>query len=117
MPSMAPIALQATGGLGAIALAVFCPQPGSPSVLVPIATTQPVQTAEAAEAAAAHWATREQARLVAFDPSTRRISVIAPTTASLVRALAYGFVPVAGDPSACTSPAQSLPPIPQQQHS
>lgn len=107
MPSIAPIVAQGIGGLGAIALAVFCPQPGSTSVLVPLGA--------AGEAAAADWAMRERAQLVGFDASARRVSVIAPTTLSLVHALGYGFVPVASDPSACAAPARATSPTRDKQ--
>lgn len=91
---------QAIAGLGAILLAVFCPQPGSASVLVPLGG--------AGQAAAAQWATRERAQLVAFDPSARRISVVAPSSISLIRALSYGFVPIAADLPPCSDPAAPL---------
>lgn len=84
---------QALGGLAAIMLAVFCPQPGSASVLVPIG--------QAAVGDAARWASKERAQLLAFDPAGARMTVIAPSTLSLVRALGYGFVPIAAEFPPC----------------
>ncbi|MEM7689768.1 MAG: hypothetical protein AAF291_12170 [Pseudomonadota bacterium] len=98
MRNVLPFALQGAGAVSALALAVFGPQPGRASQLLPLNGETAAQSAHLT----AQWASREDARLVAFDTSTGRATVIAPSAISLARALTYGLVPIASAPPSCT---------------
>ncbi|MEM6493036.1 MAG: hypothetical protein AAF650_01535 [Pseudomonadota bacterium] len=80
-------------GAAAVLLAIFCPQPGSASRMVPLGDQ------DAGDVAV--WAAREQARLVAYEPAGDTVIVIAPTSLSLARAAAQGLVPIAADLPVC----------------
>ena len=87
------ILAQGVIGTAAALLAVFCPQPGSASRLVPMPNTQ---TGKAGQ-----WAAEEGAQLIAYDPEGQSVTVIAPSALGLMCALAYGFVPIAADSPSC----------------
>lgn len=83
--------------VAAALLAIFCPQPGSASRMVPLGGK------DAGDVAV--WAAREEAQLVAYDPAGDTVIVLAPTALSLARAAAQGLVPIAADLPVCTPPA------------
>lgn len=93
MPDAAVFLAQGLGTLGALLVAIFGPHAGSASQLVPIGTPEP--------GAAALWASREDAQLITYDPASGSVTVIAPTTLGLLRALPYGFVPIAAEIEPC----------------
>lgn len=100
-PRSLPFALllQSLGLVAAVGLAVFGPQPGRASQLVPIIGTAGPQ---ASARQSARWAASEDAQLLAFDRDRGRATVIAPSATSLMRALAYGLIPIAADIPSCT---------------
>ena len=102
---LASVAAQSLGLCAAIALAVFAPQPGRASALIPIS---PISSQDAARMAS-HWVASEDGQWLAFDHRRGQATVIAPSALSLARALAYGFVPIASDISTCTAAKDGQP--------
>ena len=96
---------QGTAVLGAVGLAIFAPQPGRASALVPVGHSAPRDAARMA----GRWVASADARWLAFDPQTGQATVVAPNASSLMRALAYGFVPIATDIPTCTPTATRQP--------
>ena len=93
MHSLTAIALQGMTALMAIAIAGFCPHPGSASRLVSLGSAR---TREAAI-----WASSENAQLLSLDPQSQSFTVISPTASGLLHALSYGFLPIAAQPPSC----------------
>jgi len=95
----APLSLVAQGAmvLAALMLAIFAPSPGTVSLFVPIGAV----SSDEAQRRAAVWATKENALLVAHDRTRRTVTVIAPTTLSLMGALNHGFLPLAASAPSC----------------
>lgn len=79
-----------TAGLFVITL---WPASGEPAVLVPIMG----QSAQSQWS----WVAAERARLVSYDTANARLTVLAPSQASLFRAIGSGYLPLAAAPSGC----------------
>jgi len=77
----------------ALAVALFCPRPGAPALLVPVAA--------GGIAPAFAWAEREGARFLTIDTARDRAVALVPSHGSLLRALAAGIVPIAADSTGC----------------
>lgn len=83
-----------TALVGASLFAVtLWPASGEPAVLVPV-LGQPVQSQW-------QWVAHEDAKLVSYDASNARVTVLPPSQASLLRAIAQGYWPLAAAPSGC----------------
>lgn len=98
MPVLSPreLALGAVQGLliaSGLGAAIFVPRAGDPAVLVPLGA-QPIAKALA-------YAEAERAPVMTIDTATRRLVVLAPDSAGLIRALARGFVLVAAAKDGC----------------
>ena len=92
-------AAQGFGLVGAVALAILGPQPGRAVRLVPVTPSAMDQPARALS----QWASHEDAQLLSFDAQTHSATAIAPSGASLMRALSYGLIPIASDTPTCTA--------------
>ncbi|MEE4207140.1 MAG: hypothetical protein V2I39_12675 [Erythrobacter sp.] len=85
----------------AFAVALFCPRPGEPALLVPLGS--------GGLGAVTDWAEREDARFLLLDTGSEgaRSRAVAPLPShgSLLRALAAGILPIAAGKGGC---AQSM---------
>lgn len=92
----------------ALLVALACPRPGGPALLVPLGAGGMGAGVEDAIA----WAGREDARFLALDTRSTNggtarpggIVALVPDHASLLRALAAGLVPIAADTVGCAEP-------------
>lgn len=98
-----PLGVQSLGILAALALAVFAPQPGRASLLVPVVG----QATSHSYGQAALWASDENAQIIRIAPQSGAVTVIAPSGRSLARALSYGLVPIAAEIPACNSAGEA----------
>ncbi|KPP96327.1 hypothetical protein SAMN04515621_0219 [Erythrobacter sp. HL-111] len=84
----------------ALAVAAFCPRPGEPALLVPVAATG----ADGGLLAALAWARREGTRPLLLDTAGARMVAPVPSHGSLLRALAAGILPIAAGTAGCAEP-------------
>lgn len=92
----------------ALLVAVACPRPGDPALLVPLGAGGMGAGVEDAIA----WAGREDARFLALDTRSAAgattgaggIVALVPDHASLLSALSAGLVPIAADTVGCAGP-------------
>lgn len=78
----------------ALAVALLCPRPGAPALLVSVPG--------GGIGPAIIWAEREGARFVSIDTDKGEVVALLPSHGSLMSALAAGLVPIAADASGCT---------------
>ncbi|MEQ8410853.1 MAG: hypothetical protein RIB52_04800 [Erythrobacter sp.] len=84
----------------ALIVALACPRPGAPALLVPLGAGGMGAGMDDAIA----WVEREDARFLALDTASAQVIARVPDHASLLRALAAGIVPVAADATGCIQP-------------
>ncbi len=81
----------------ALLTALFWPRAGQPALLLSLTGDK----AQPALAPALTWVAAENARIESIDPLTLRIIVRAPSSASLLRALKDGILPIAANADGC----------------
>jgi hypothetical protein len=83
----------------ALIAALAWPRAGQAAVLVPLGSE--------GQAAAIRWASREGAPLLGIDPASGRVVARMASTASMIRALGAGIVPIAARAETCGAGKQS----------
>lgn len=79
----------------AFSVALLCPRPGDPALLVPLGSQGLAGTIA--------WAEAESLPFVSLDMTSARVVALVPDHGSVLRALGAGIVPIAAEKAGCAA--------------